>query len=289
MDETRLAAAVAETLAVSVADAPVEVLGTVPNTSDRVRAMARGGAPDGAFAVAESLTAARGRDGNEWSAPPGGVWANHLVRTGLDTETAGRLTVAGGLATCEAVRAHGVDAGIKWPNDVVVGPATDAGGDERRKLAGVLTELVVEAVPVAGKPVEDAVPGADPEDLEFATVGVGVNADMAPDELDAPAATTLRAERGEPVDPTEVAADLHERLVARCRQVETDAGFEAVLDAWRDLAVTVAERVRATHDGGETVVGTAVDVTDTGALVVEGDDGDTATLTAGTVENLRRA
>jgi BirA family biotin operon repressor/biotin-[acetyl-CoA-carboxylase] ligase len=287
MDEQRLAAAVAETLDVPFEEAPLAVLGQVPNTSDRVRAMARQGAPAGALAVAESLTAARGRDGSEWSAPPGGVWANVLARPDLGTDRAGRLTIAGGLATCEAVRAHGVDAGIKWPNDVVV-VARGREGD-RRKLAGVLTELVVDAVPVAGKPVEDAVPGADPEDLEFATVGVGVNADLDPADLEAPAATTMRAELGEPVDRTAVAADLHERLVERCRQVETDEGFEAVLSAWRDLAVTVGERVRATRRDGETVTGTAVEVTDAGALVVDSGDGDRVTLTEAAVEQLRRA
>jgi BirA family biotin operon repressor/biotin-[acetyl-CoA-carboxylase] ligase len=257
----------------------------VPNTSDRVRAMARQGAPAGAVAVAESLTAARGRDGSEWSAPPGGVWANVLVRPDLGTDRAGRLTIAGGLATCETVRAHGVDAAIKWPNDVVVA-ATEG---DRRKLAGVLTEVVVDAVPVAGKPVEDAVPGADPEDLEFATVGVGVNADLDPADLEAPAATTMRAELGEPVDRTAVAADLHGRLLARCRQVETDEGFETVLSAWRDLAVTVGERVRATRRDGEEVTGTAVEVTDVGALVVDPDDGDRVILTEAAVEKLRRA
>jgi BirA family biotin operon repressor/biotin-[acetyl-CoA-carboxylase] ligase len=289
MDEQRLAAAVAETLDVPVEEAPLTVLARVPNTSDRVRAMARDGAPTGTMAVAESLTAARGRDGSDWSAPPGGVWTNVLVRPDIGTDRAGRLTIAGGLATCEAVRAHGVDAGIKWPNDVVVNLAGNDDGGDHRKLAGVLTELVVDAVPVAGKPVEDAVPGAESDDLEYATVGVGVNADLDPADLEAPAATTMRAELGEPVDRTAVAADLHERLVERCRQVETDEGFEAVLSAWRDLAVTVGERVRATRRDGETVTGTAVEVTDAGALVVDSGDGDRVTLTEAAVEQLRRA
>jgi BirA family biotin operon repressor/biotin-[acetyl-CoA-carboxylase] ligase len=281
MDEQRLASAVAETLDVPVADAPVEVLGTVPNTSHRARAMGHEGAPHGAYVVAASLTAARGRDGSDWSAPPGGVWANVLLRTDLDTDTAGRLTLAGGLATCEAVRAHGVDAGIKWPNDVVV-------GEDRRKLAGVLTEMVVDAVPVAGKPVEDAVPGADPDELEFVALGVGVNADLDPEDVDTAGATTMRAELGDGVDPTAVAADLHERLVARCDQADTDAGFADLLADWREHAVTPGDEVRATRRGGESVAGRAVDVTDTGALVVETDGGDRVSLTEATVENLRR-
>lgn len=283
MDEQRLVAAVAETLGVPENDAPVEVLGTVPNTSDRARALGREGAPHGSYVVAESLTAARGRDGSDWSAPPGGVWANVLLRTGLDADRAGRLTLAGGLATCETVRAFDVDAAIKWPNDVVV-----VGDDgTHRKLAGVLTELVVDAVPVAGKPVEEAVPGADPDELEFALLGVGVDADLDPGDVESEDATTMRAELGEPVDVTAVAAELHERLLWRCDQAESDDGFAALLADWRELAVTPGERVRATRHGGESVVGTAVDVTDTGALVVEDDGGTRTTLTEAAVERLR--
>lgn len=283
MDEQRLAAAVAETLEVPPEEAPVEVLGRVPNTSHRARALGHEGAPSGAFVVAEALTAAHGRDGSDWSAPPGGVWANLLVRTDLDVDRAGRLTVAGGLAACEAVRAFDVHAGIEWPNDVVV-----AGAGERRKLAGVLTELVVDAVPVAGKPVEDAVPGADADDLQFALLGVGVNADLDPGDLAAEGATTIRAERDGPVDPTEVAATLYGRLVARCEQAETDDGFASLLEDWRALAVTDGERVRADRRDGATVVGTASGVTDTGALVVETDDGDRVELAEARVERLRQ-
>jgi len=286
MDEQRLAAAVAATLGVPPSEAPLEVLGRVPNTSDRARALGHEGALHGAYVVAESLTAARGRDGSDWSAPPGGVWANLLLRPDLDADTAGRLTVAGGLAACEAVREHGIEAGIEWPNDVVVsGP----GGEDRRKLAGVLTELVVDAVPVVGKPVADAVPDADPDELEFVVLGVGVNADLDPEALDAPGATTMRAETGGPVDVTGVAATLHERLLARCDRAATDAGFADLLDDWRDRSVTAGERVRAERRDGDPVVGTAVDVADTGALVVERDDGERVELTAATVERLRRA
>lgn len=284
MDEQRLAEAVGDTLGVTPSDAPVEVLGTVPNTSDRARALGHEEAPHGAYVVAESLTAARGRDGSDWSAPPGGVWSNVLLWTDLDTDEAGRLTLAGGLATCEAVRSFGVDAGIEWPNDVVV--TSDDGG--RGKLAGVLTELVVDAVPVAGKPVEDAVPGADPDELEFALLGVGVNADLAPGDVDSDGVTTMRAELDESVDPTAVGAELHERLLARCNQAETDEGFAALLAEWRDLAVTPGERVRATRRAGGTVAGTAVDVTDSGALVVEDGDGVRTTLTEAEVQRLRR-
>lgn len=258
---------------------PVTVFDVTPDTSGYLRRQIPD-APHGSFAVANELTAARGRTGNAWAAPPGGVWSSTLLYPDLDPEAVGRLTIAGGVAAAETARSFGVDARVKWPNDVVV-----SDGETRRKLAGVLTEAVVDAVPIVGKPVGDAFD--DPGELEAVVMGVGVNADLEPAalETDRPV-TTLRAETGSGVDREEVAARLHERLLDRADEVETAAGFGAVLDEWRELAVTVGEPVRVAVDG-QVIEGTATDVTATGALVVRTDEG-REIVREGECERLRR-
>jgi BirA family biotin operon repressor/biotin-[acetyl-CoA-carboxylase] ligase len=274
MDEQRLAAAV---------DAPVVVEERIPNSSDLARQRGRAGAPHGTFVVAEELTAARGRDGSDWAAPPGGVWSSTLLRPDLDLETAGRLTIAGGLAARDAAAAAGVDARLKWPNDVVV----VGDGGTRRKLAGVLTELVVDEVPVAGKPVEDAVPDAD--ELGFAVLGIGINADLDPTDLGTDrAVTSLRAETGDAVDETAVAAALQAAVLDRVDGAATDEGFADLLAAYREHSATLGERIRVRTRDGERLVGDAVDLSETGALVVETDDG-RRTVAEGEVERLRPA
>lgn len=266
---------------------PVTVFDSTPDTSGYLRRQVPD-APHGAFAVANELTAARGRSGDAWAAPPGGVWSSTLLYPGFGPDHVGRLTFAGGLAACEACRSFGVDAWLKWPNDVAVdAPASardDADPDARSKLAGVLTEAVVDAVPVVGKPVDEALDA--PGDLEAVVVGVGINADLDPADLkiDRPV-TTLRAEMGT-VDRSEVAARLHERLLARSEQVETTDGFAAVLDEWRDHAVTLGEHVAVETAAGR-FVGTATDVTTTGALRV-GDDEKERVVTPADCERLRR-
>ncbi|WP_353635332.1 biotin--[acetyl-CoA-carboxylase] ligase [Halobacterium sp. NMX12-1] len=267
----------------SLVDAPVVHRESVPSTNDLARAEGRDGAAHGTFVVADEQSAGRGRTGNAWASPPGGVWSSTLVYPDFDASHVGRLTFAGGLAAAETVEAFGADAALKWPNDVVV-------GDDARKLCGVLTEAVVDEVPVAGKPVDEVLPGTDPADAElsFAVLGIGVNAALDPSDLDVDRdVTTLRAEFGDE-DPTEVAAELHERLLAWVERVGTDDGFAAALDAWRDRSATLGERVRVETRGGETVVGTASGVTSRGALVVETADGD-VTVREGECSRLRRA
>ncbi|MFB6071433.1 MAG: biotin--[acetyl-CoA-carboxylase] ligase [Halobacterium sp.] len=266
-------------------DAPVVHRESVPSTNDVARSEGRDGAAHGTFVVADEQTAGRGRTGNAWASPPGGVWSSTLVRPTFDATHVGRLTFAGGLAAAETVEAFGVDARLKWPNDVVV---ESAGG--RAKLCGVLTEAVVDEVPVAGKPVDDVLPGTDPADadLSFAVLGVGVNAALDPGDLDVDrSVTTLAAETGG-VDETDVAATLHDRLLEWASRVESDAGFDAAVDAWRDRSATLGERVRVETRDGESVTGDAVAVTDRGALVVETDDS-RVELTEGECSRLRGA
>lgn len=261
-------------------DAPVEVFGETTNTTDTIRARGRAGAPHGTFAVAEALTSAVGRSGSEWSAPPGGVWSSTLLRPSFGPEHVGRLTFAGGLAVAEAVEAFGVDARLKWPNDVVV-----THDDREYKLAGVLTEAVVDDTIIAGKPVDEAL--EDPGTLQFVVMGIGINADLDPDELSTDRrATTMRAEVGS-VDPTDVAIALHEHLLSRAEDAETADGFAAVLSAWRERATTLGERVSVQRRDGSVFEGVASDLRADGALVVETDDGE-ETVTEGDVERLRR-
>jgi len=249
-------------------DAPLVHRETCPSTNDIARAEGRDGAAHGTFVIADEQTAGRGRTGNVWASPPGGVWSSTLVRPDFAASHVGRLTFAGGLAAAEAVEAFGVDARLKWPNDVVV----DRDDGTRAKLCGVLTEAVVDEVPVAGKPVDDVLPGTDPETaaLSFAVLGIGVNASLDPGDLDVGerTVTTLREEVGA-VDPTEVAATLHDRLLDWTARAESDDGFADAVDAFRDRSATLGEHVEVTRRDADTVVGEAVSVTDRGALVVD--------------------
>jgi BirA family biotin operon repressor/biotin-[acetyl-CoA-carboxylase] ligase len=161
---------------------------------------------------------------------------------------------------------------------------------QRRKLCGVLTEAVVDEVPVAGKPVDDVLPGTDPEnaDLSFAVLGIGVNASLDPSNLDVEdrEVTTLREEAGD-VDPTDVAATLHERLIDWVSTVETDDGFATAVDAFRERSATLGDRVEVTRRNDEPVVGDAISVDERGALVV--DTGERrVTVTEGECRRLRR-
>ncbi|MCG1003675.1 MULTISPECIES: biotin--[acetyl-CoA-carboxylase] ligase [Halobacterium] len=235
----------------------VEYHDALPSTNDRARELAAEGASD-AVVLADRQTGGRGRRGREWSSPSGGVWLSLVLRPDVPPARAPLVTLAAAVAVTDAAREAGVDAAIKWPNDCIVPrEGAERGGD---KLAGVLTEMEGEASRVS-----------------WVVVGVGVNVDVDPEEL-AGDATSVRAEGGETDRRLFV-----QRFLERFDALRGDP--EAILDAWRERAATLGERVRVETADGD-IVGDAVDVTEHGALVVDTDDGQRV-VHAGDCQHLR--
>jgi BirA family biotin operon repressor/biotin-[acetyl-CoA-carboxylase] ligase len=256
-------------------DAPysVEYHDRIGSTNERARELAGEGETDVAV-VADEQTGSRGRLDREWVAPSGGVWLSTLTRPDAPTARAPLFTLAAAVATTDAAREAGVDARIKWPNDVLIereGGATGADdsnstGRGGQKLAGILTEMEGEA-----------------DRVGWLVVGVGVNANIDPEALPA-GATSLSAERGAPVDRRRFAATLLERYADLTASADA---LDRVLPAWRERASTLGRRVRV-DTGDEVVEGTAVDVAEPGALVVDTGEG-RRRVHAGDCEHLRDA
>ncbi|HYG68755.1 MAG TPA: biotin--[acetyl-CoA-carboxylase] ligase [Anaeromyxobacteraceae bacterium] len=236
----------------------------VGSTNDRAKALAEEGAAHGEVVVAEAQTAGRGRRGRAWSSPPGrNVYLSVVLRPDLPPGRAPELTLVAAVAVCDALRQAGVDAGIKWPNDLL------AGG---RKIAGILTEL-----------------GSDADRVSWVVVGVGVNvnarAEDFPEELRG-AATSVLLERGGPAPRALFTAALLTSL-ERWLDLHAEEGFEPIRDAWRERSVTLGRDVRVRGDGRE-LVGRAEDIDAMGALLVRTADGLERVL-VGDVEQVRGA
>jgi len=248
-------------------DAPyaVEYHDRLPSTNDRARELAGEGA-DGVAVVADEQTGSRGRLDREWVAPSGGVWLSLVIRPDAPPARAPLFTLAAAVAIVDACREAGVNAHIKWPNDVLVGAPGPSGGRGGRKVAGILTEMEGEA-----------------DRVSWLVAGIGVNANVDSDLLPADA-TSLQEELGEPVDRRRFAAALLERFAALAGTPDL---MDQILPAWRERASTLGRRVRVDTPNGP-VTGTAVDVEPPGALVIETDDG-LRRVHAGDCEHLRDA
>ena len=252
--------------------AKVELHEALGSTQECARELGREGAPHGTLVVSKVQTGGRGRLGRRWGSPAGGLWMSLVLRPGISAEVAARTTQAAAVGAAKALRELGVEARIKWPNDLLV---------DGRKICGILAESSVESVPVAGKKVE---PG-EGRPVDFIVLGVGLNANLDPDDLGVPdrEVTTLRSELGRDLDLLELLASFLSHLDAELERVE-DVG--AILDDWRALNCTLGKPVRVIKLG-EVLEGVALDLGPEGELLLETRDG-IVELFEGEVEQLRR-
>ena len=214
----------------------VEVVPTAGSTNAVVAARARAGEPAGLVVVAEAQTAGRGRLDRAWTSPPrAGLTLSALVRPDLPPVRWPWLPLLTGLAVAEALRAQaGVEAVLKWPNDVLV---------DGRKLCGVLAE-----VPETGA----------------AVLGIGLNVTTRAEELPHAAATSLLLEGATTTD-----RDTLLRAVLRSL-TDVLADVDASRAAYRERCSTLGQSVRVHLPGDVTTDGTAEAVDDDGRLVVSG-------------------
>ena len=264
LDRTRLDADNPEI----VPDLHVEVLDEAASTNAVLAERARAGAPDGLVVVADHQSAGRGRLDRTWSSPPGtAVTFSVLLRPRVALRSWPWIPLLTGYAVDKAVRAMGPDgpdgleAGVKWPNDVLVG---------EKKVAGILVERV------------------DTPDGPAAVVGVGINVALSPEELPVPHATSLEIELGRPVDRTDV---LIEALAAvkeayDAWQAGGEAGAARLAASYAAACVTVGRDVRVDLPDGSVLVGAATGIDPDGRLLVD-DGGTTHAVAAGDVVHVR--
>ena len=232
----------------------VEYHDLIGSTNKRARELAEAGEKNTVVA-ADRQTGGRGRLDRQWSSPSGGIWLSVLLRPAVPAVHAPLFTLAAAVATTRAVRACGVDATIKWPNDVQV---------EGRKLAGILTEMEGEA-----------------DRISWLVVGIGLNANVDSTQLPGERpATSLRAEIGD-VDRRRLTQNLLEAFWNRSEQTES------ILPAWRELTSTIGQRVRV-ETQREEIVGEAVGIEFPGSLIVD-TGAEKLTISAGDCEHLRPA
>lgn len=238
----------------------LRVLDSVDSTNRALMAAALDGAPCGTLLCAEHQARGRGRRGRSWHSVPGGSLTFSLLwRFDSGLQSLAGLSLAAGLAVARAVNRHSTHAiGLKWPNDVVVGP---------RKLAGVLVEVQ-----------------GDLDGAAFAVLGVGVNVRLdAAQREEIDQAVVDLAELGVGAGRNRLLADCLAELHAVGTRFRRH-GFAGVREAWQQLDAYAGRRVVLTLPDGRTLRGEAAGVDDSGALCLRPEGGaDLVALTCGEI------
>lgn len=248
-------------------DLTVEVVDALESTNVEVARRAQDGGGDGLVVVADHQTAGRGRLDRTWETPPGtAVTFSLLLRPEVPARLWPWLPLLTGYAVDKAITAAGLDAGVKWPNDVLVG---------EKKVAGILVERI------------------DTPQGPAAVVGVGINVGLTADELPVETATSLEIELGRAVDRTDVLVEVLNaiREAVDAWEMGGEPSSVRLHESYAAACVTVGRDVRVELPDGSVLEGRAVEIDASGQLVVAtgGADGERRAVAAGDVVHVRTA
>jgi BirA family biotin operon repressor/biotin-[acetyl-CoA-carboxylase] ligase len=226
----------------------------VATTMEAAKEMAKKGTAEGTAIIADTQTAGRGRLGRTWLSPEGSLAMSLILKPSLDNLP--QLVMIASLAVVRTIKkVAGLEAQIKWPNDILL---------KGKKVCGML--------------IENEVKG---DKVNFAIIGIGINVNFDPlafPEI-SDIATSLSHELGGEVSKVELAIALLSELEQL--YLEAQAGAP-IYKEWQENMEMLGRWIQVKT--GETIEqGKAETVTQNGNLTLRRADGSLAEIVAGDV------
>lgn len=222
----------------------VVYLESTQSTNEEAKKIAREGAEEGTIVVAEEQITGHGRLARGFYSPfAKGIWFSLILRPKFFPMEASKCTLLAAVGVCRGIRRMGLaDAGIKWPNDILV---------HGKKLVGILTLM-----------------SASMEKIDYIIMGIGINTGIKKNEFpeDFREGATSFLNEGINVSRKDLLAAILGELEKEY-SIAQDEGFDKVLDDWRALSVTLGQEVRVIF-GDDSYTGKAVDIDRDGCLLV---------------------
>lgn len=235
-------------------------LETAPSTMGIAAQMGMSGCPEGAVVVAEAQTRGKGRLGRAWISPKyQGIYLSLVLRPKLMPAQSPILTLMAAVSICEAIKETcGLDAKIKWPNDILI---------HNKKVGGILTEL-----------------SAETDEIRFIVIGIGLNVNNDRKML-VEGATSLKEQMREEVNRIVLLQEILRRIESNYLILQKKTA-KAIIDKWRLFNLTLGRRIKVISHG-EHLEGEAVGIDTDGGLLLRRDSGLTQKVMAGDVVHCR--
>jgi BirA family biotin operon repressor/biotin-[acetyl-CoA-carboxylase] ligase len=228
----------------------------IDSTMDAARELAKKGVGEGIIVIAEAQTRGRGRLRRQWLSPEGGIYFTLILRPRISPAYAPRINLMASIAVAATIRKlFELKAELKWPNDVLI---------EGRKVCGILAEM-----------------DAEMDVVNFVNLGIGINANTSITQFEE-TATSLKDALGMEISRKEFLRV----LLTEIEQRQPLLMKADLLKEWKELSVTLNKNVRIVSPG-EVIVGRAIDIDITGALIVKERDGSLKKAMAGDCIHLR--
>lgn len=219
---------------------------SVSSTMDMAWQLGLDGVSEGTLILAETQVKGRGRLGRGWTSPKSqGIYLSLILKPKILPNQSPVFNLLSAVSVCEAVKIiTGIDAQIKWPNDILV---------QHRKLGGILTEL-----------------NAEMDAVHFMVIGIGLNVNNDKKSLIS-LATSLEEEKKESVNRVELLREILRKIEINYLLLQ-DKGSSLIIEKWREHNITLGRRVRIVLHNRD-IEGEAADIDIDGSLLLRKDSG----------------
>lgn len=200
--------------------------------------------------VAEKQTKGRGRFDRFWYSQKGGIYFTYCIKSDLPLLYGSKIVLLFAVAIANTMNELlNVDAKIKWPNDIII---------DNKKVCGILTEMTAEL-----------------DKIKQINVGIGINVN---NEIHKKMknAISLKEVLNQHIDRKALFKKLLVNIENELLKVKSDN----ILDIYKNLLLTLNKKVSIkTID--DNIVGTAIDISSDGALLVQTDNGEVKKVMSG--------
>lgn len=238
----------------------------IDSTQNYAAGLARSGGEEGSVVVAERQTHGRGRLQRRWESPEGGIWLSVVLKPRLDSGTLSLVPIAAGISLARAIKkSAGINAELKWPNDVTI---------DSRKVAGVIVDASVES-----------------SRLDYTVIGAGVNFDTDAKKIEGALKRTPNFYGATSITQHSKDAERLELVHEFFRELEKNIALmergktDSIVKNWTRHSGTIGRRITVLV-GGKRVTGIARKMGQDGALLIE-TPGGTERVLAEDVAHLR--
>lgn len=229
------------------------------STNSRAKDSGEKNGTHGTLFIADKQNAGKGRRGRLWDSPSGkNIYMTLLLRPKITPDKAPMLTLVMGLSVAEGIRkVSGVEAKIKWPNDIVI---------NKKKVCGILTEMATEI-----------------ECVHYVVIGVGINVNQQyfPEEIKK-MATSLYNETGNVYKRSELIASVMESFEKNYEAFLETGDLSGIREVYDSILVNCGQEVKVLEPGNE-YRAVAEGINKTGELIVILPDGKKKNIFAGEV------
>lgn len=239
------------------------VFDEIGSTNTAARNLADENAREKTIVLARSQTVGRGRFARHYESPRDkGIWMSVLLRPSCELQEATLFTVYAAVALNNVFeRICGVRTGIKWINDMLL---------NGRKMVGILTEASSEG---------------EMSTLRHIVIGIGINVGQTEDDFPPElrqTATSLYRETGVQFKRSDIISALCSEIDKIYRNGHVD-GHKELIEAYRRDLCMLGSKISIFKTNGAEQSGLALDIDDSGALIVMLEDGTKTTLNSGEI------